>query len=119
MFLITALALFISIYAALTCLTWLRRLIGERAARRAGMGLNMARRALPPAIAGLILIMAAPLLARPEARGLGAILLAGGLAFGFHKGLSDLGQNNIRSLALRLTITLCLSLFALWQLGLL
>ncbi|MBF9058874.1 hypothetical protein HKCCSP123_06725, partial [Rhodobacterales bacterium HKCCSP123] len=46
-------AIVMGVYAALSGLTWVQRLIGERlAGRKRGMVLNLARRAGPPAAAG-------------------------------------------------------------------
>ena len=116
--LILPLATLLSFYAAITGLGWLRRLIGERmAARRKGMILNLVRRAVPPAVAGLILLSAGGVLGLFDYIPLAVLLIAGGFAFGFHKGLSDLHSPNWRELALRGAITLALTLFTLWQLG--
>ncbi|MFV1876324.1 hypothetical protein [Nioella sp.] len=115
---ILPLAVFLSFYAILTGLSWLRRLVGEKmAARRKGMSLNLARRAVPPAVAGLILLVAGGTLGLFDYVPLATLLIAGGFAFGFHKGLSDLHSPNWRELALRGAITLALTLFILWQLG--
>jgi len=116
--LILPIATLLSFYAILTGLSWFRRLIGERmAARRKGMALNLARRSLPPAMAGGILLVAGGVLGLFDFVPLAVLLIAGGLAFGFHKGLSDLGKPNWRELVLRGAITLALTLFLLWQLG--
>ncbi|TBX16602.1 hypothetical protein TK43_17050 [Roseovarius sp. JS7-11] len=118
--LLLPLATLLSFYAVITGLSWLRRLIGERmAARRKGMALNLARRAVPPAVAGLILLVAGGTLGLFDHVPLATLLIAGGLSFGFHKGLSDLHSPNWRELALRGAITLALTLFTLWQLGVL
>lgn len=112
------LATLLSFYAILTGLSWLRRLVGEKMApRRHGMILNLARRAVPPAVAGLILLVAGGTLGLFDYIPLAVLLIAGGLAYGFHKGLSDLNKPNWRELALRGAITLALTLFLLWQLG--
>ena len=87
------------------------------AARRKGMALNLSRRAVPPAVAGVILLVAGGTLGLFDYIPLAILLIAGGLAFGFHKGLSDLNTPNWRELALRGAITLALTLFLLWQLG--
>ena len=42
---LTALGVALCAFAALSGLTWMRRVIGERPARRRGMVLNLARRA--------------------------------------------------------------------------
>jgi hypothetical protein len=117
-FLLLPLATLLSFYAILTGLSWLRRLVGEKiAARRKGMILNLARRAVPPAVAGLILLVAGGTLGLFDYVPLAILLIAGGFAFGFHKGLSDLHSPDWRELALRGAITLALTLFTLWQLG--
>jgi hypothetical protein len=68
---LTALAVFLLAYAALAALTWVRRLTGERPARRRAMGLNLARRAGPPALAGIAILVVALLApAIPVAPGL-------------------------------------------------
>ncbi|MGI3185764.1 hypothetical protein [Nioella aestuarii] len=116
--LILPFATLVSFYAILTSLSWLRRFIGERmAARRKGMILNLTRRAVPPIIAGLILLIAGGALGLVDYIPLAILLIAGGVAFGVHKGLSDLHSQNWRELALRGAITLALTLFTLWQLG--
>lgn len=108
----------LTFYAILTGLSWLRRLVGERvSARRKGMALNLARRAVPPVIAGAILLVAGAILGLHDYISLAIILIAGGLAFGLHKGLADLNRPNWRELALRGALTLALSLFVLNQLG--
>jgi len=115
---ILPLASLLCFYAILTGLSWLRRLVGERtAARRNGMILNLARRAVPPAVAGLILLIGGSALGLRDYVPLSILLISGGLSFGFHKGLSDLHRPNWRELALRGAITLALTLFFLWQLG--
>jgi hypothetical protein len=48
---------------------------------------------------------------------LAAILIGGGLAFGLHRGLSDVRQGDRRSIGFRLVLTLGLSLAILWQTG--
>jgi len=112
------LATLLTFYAILTGLSWLRRLVGERvSARRKGMVLNLSRRAVPPAIAGVILLVAGGVLGLFGYISLAIILIAGGFAFGFHKGLADLNKPNWRELALRGALTLALSLFVLNQLG--
>ena len=115
---ILPLATLLCFYAILTGLSWLRRLVGEKmAARRNGMILNLARRAVPPAVAGLILLIAGGALGLRDYVPLSILLISGGLSFGFHKGLFDLHRPNWRELALRGAITLALTLFLLWQLG--
>ncbi|WP_420394862.1 hypothetical protein [Nioella sp.] len=118
--LLLPLATLLSFYAVITGLSWLRRLIGERmAARRKGMALNLARRAVPPAVAGLLLLVAGGFLGLFDHVPLATLLIAGGFSYGFHTGLSDLHRPNWRELALRGAITLALTLFTLWQLGVL
>jgi hypothetical protein len=112
------LAVCLSVYAALAGLTWLQRLIGERmAARKRGMALNLARRAGPPVAGGLVVLVAGTVLRLPGHLPLAAILIGGGLAFGLHRGLSDVRQGDKRSIGFRLAVTLGLSLAILWQAG--
>ena len=115
-FRITApIAIALTFYAAITGLNWLRRATGERAARRKGMILNLVRRAAPPVVSGLIVGLAGTYLRLPTSTGLAAVLVAGGLAYATHRGLTDLGRRTWRDHGLRLALTLALSLFALWQ----
>lgn len=112
------LAVFIGIYAALAGLTWAQRLIGERmGARKQGMALNLLRRAGPPVAGGLIVLAAGAALRLAGHVPLGGLLIAGGLAFGFHRGLADVRQGDRRSVGFRLVLTLGLSLAILWQAG--
>jgi len=112
------LAVFTGIYAALAGLTWAQRLIGEGlAGRKRGMVLNLARRAGPPVAGGLIVLGAGAALRLAGHIPLGGLLIAGGLAFGLHQGLSDVRQGDNRSTGFRLVLTLGLSLAILWQTG--
>jgi len=112
------LAVFACFYAIVTGLSWLRRHVGESLkGRKAAMGLNLARRAGPPVLAGLILLIAGGVIGVAGEGPLAALLIGGGLAFGFHRGLSELNRPNWRELVLRGAITLALGLFLLWQLG--
>ena len=113
------LAVFLCVYAGLAALSWLQRLIGDRLpARTRGMALNLARRAGPPVAGGLILLVAGTLIRLQGHIPLAAILIGGGLAFGLHRGLSDVRQGDKRSIGFRLAVTLGLSLAILWQTGL-
>ncbi|WP_071674905.1 hypothetical protein [Nioella nitratireducens] len=112
------LAIFCAVYAILTGLSWLRRFIGEKPARRGGMGLNLVRRAVPPVVAGGIVLVAGRVWGLADAAPLAGFLIAGGLGFGFHTGLADLNRPNWRELALRGALTLAFSLFLLNQIGL-
>lgn len=113
------LAVFLAIYAALSGLTWAQRLVGERVgARKTGMALNLARRAAPPVIGGIVLAVAGGMLRLSGHLPLAALLIAGGLAFGFHRGLADVRQADRRSIGFRLVVTLGLGLAGLWQTGL-
>ncbi len=114
------LAIICAIYAAQTGLSWLRRVQTEtRRARRKGMLLNLFRRAAPPTSAGLLLLIAGLFLYLADSTALGALLISGGLAYAFHRGLADLGPINWREHGLRLALTISLSLFAFWQLNIL
>lgn len=111
-------AVFACFYAILTGLSWLRRFIGEKLkGRRKGMALNLARRAGPPAFAGVLLLVAGGIIGVSGEGVLAALLIGGGFAYGFHVGLSELHRPNWRELALRIAITLALGLFLLEQLG--
>lgn len=113
-------AIVTGVYAALAGLTWAQRLVGEGLkGRKRGMALNLARRAGPPAVAGLILLAAGRLMPLPGHAPLAALLIAGALAYGFQRGLSEMGQGDRRSTGFRLAVTLGLSLAILWQTGLL
>jgi hypothetical protein len=112
------LAVFLLLYAAITGLSWLRRLVGETLkARRKGMVLNLVRRAGPPAAGGIILLLAGGVLGLSGQAAPAGVLIGGGLAYGFHRGLADLHRPNWRELALRAALTLAIGLFLLWQLG--
>ncbi len=117
LFLALPLAILCGVYAILTGLSWLRRFIGEKPARRGGMGLNLARRAVPPVAAGVIILVAGIALRLADAGVLAGLLITGGLAFGFHTGLADLNRPNWRELALRAALTLAFGLFLMWQVG--
>jgi hypothetical protein len=112
------LAVVLGIYAALAGLAWLQRLIGERmAARKRGMTMNLARRAGPPVIGGIVVLIAGMVMGLSGQVPLAALLIAGGLAFGFHRGLADVRQGDRRSIGFRLLVTAGLSLAILWQTG--
>ena len=115
------LAVFLCLYAALAGLSWLQRLIGERLpARKRGMALNLARRAGPPVAGGADRCSSrAPASACRATCRSAALLIGGGLAFGLHRGLSDVRQGDRRSIGFRLAVTLGLSLAILWQTGVL
>lgn len=112
------LAVVLAAYAALAGLAWLQRLIGERtAARMQGMALNLLRRAGPPVAGGLIVLIAGALLRLAGHVPLGGLLVAGGLAFGFHRGLVDVRQADRRFVILRALLATGLGLAILWQAG--
>jgi hypothetical protein len=113
-------AIVMGVYAALSGLTWVQRLVGERLkGRKRGMALNLARRAGPPAAAGVVLLIAGQITALPGHAPLAALIIAGALAYGFHRGLAEMRQADPRSIGFRLAVTLGLSLAILWQTGLL
>ncbi|NKX45887.1 hypothetical protein [Roseicyclus persicicus] len=112
-------AITLGVYAALAGLTWTQRLVGERrTGRKRGMVLNLARRAGPPMMGGAILLTAGAVMDLPGAAPLAAVVIAGGLAYGLHRGLAEVGQGDRRSLGFRLAVTLGLTLAILWQAGL-
>lgn len=111
------LAIICAIYAVLTGLSWLRRLIGERAAKRGGMVLNLLRRVIPPALAGVLLLIAGRFMTLPDHGAIAALLILGALAYGLHRGLLDLGRPNWREHGLRASLTAAFSLFVFWQVG--
>jgi hypothetical protein len=113
-----AIAVFLAAYAALAGLFWGRIVLAERPARRRGMALNLARRAGPPALAGLAVLVAGALLDAGGTLRPAAILAAGGLGYGLHRGLADIGRADWRSVGLRLAVSLGLALGALWLSGL-
>ena len=114
---IVAAAVFLGAYAALSALTWLRRVMGERSGRRNGMILNLARRAGPPVVAGGAVLVLGRMLG--AATGLpAALLVAGGLAWGLHRGLDDIGQNNWRGTAIRVALSVAAVTGYLWLAGL-
>jgi len=112
------LAVVLAVYAALAGMAWAQRLIGERMAPKTrGMALNLARRAAPPVIGGLVLLAAGAVFGLSGHVPLAALLIAGGLAFGFHRGLADVRQADRRIVGFRLLLTGGLSLAILWQTG--
>jgi hypothetical protein len=116
--LLQPLAVFLAAYGALSGFTWLRRVVAERPARRRGMGLNLARRAGPPVLAG-VAVLAFGALSGAAGTGLpAALLIAGGLAFGLHEGLAETGLGSWRSEGLRLLLSLAAMTGALWLAGL-
>jgi hypothetical protein len=113
-------ATMLGIYAALAGLTWTQRLIGEGLkGRKRGMALNLARRAGPPTAAGVVLLIAGRITTLPGHGALAALIIAGALAYGFHRGLAEMGQGDRRSLGFRVAVTLGLGLAILWQTGIL
>lgn len=113
-------AIVLGVYAALSGLTWVQRLVGERlTGRKRGMALNLARRSGPPAAAGLVLLVAGRIAPLPGHGALAALIIAGALTYGFHRGLAEMRQADRRSIGFRLAVTLGLSLAILWQTGLL
>ncbi|RFU14288.1 hypothetical protein DZD18_02575 [Rhodobacteraceae bacterium W635] len=118
--LVLPLAVFAGIYAVVTGLSWLRRYVGESlAGRKTAMRLNLARRAGPPILAALILLVAGGVIGVAGEGELAALLAGGGLSFGFHRGLAELNRPDWRELALRGALTLAFGLFLLWQIGVL
>jgi hypothetical protein len=114
---LTAAVVFLGAYAALSALTWLRRLMGERPARRSGMLLNLARRAGPPVLAGAAVLVVGRVLG--AATGLpAALLVAGGLAFGLHRGLAEIRQGDWRGIAIRVALSVAAVTGYLWLAGL-
>lgn len=112
------LAVMLAVYAALAGLAWLQRLIGERmGARKRGMALNLLRRAGPPVAGGLIVLAAGAALRLAGHLPLGGLLVAGGLAFGFHRGLVDVRQADARFVGIRVLLAVGLGLAVLWQAG--
>lgn len=112
------LAVFLGAYAALAGFTWLRRLVAERPARRRGMALNLARRSGPPVLAGIAVLAFGALSGAAGTILPAALLIAGGLGFGLHKGLAEAGLGTWRSEGLRLLLALAAMTGALWLSGL-
>lgn len=115
--LIAVLAVFCLLYAALTGWRFGLRVRSERAARRKGLLLNLARRALPPVVAGVLILGAGSVLARPGIGALAALIIGGGLAFGLHRGLAEMQQDTGMLILLRLGASLGLTLGWLWLNG--
>ena len=112
------LAVFLAVYAALAGLAWAQRLIGERLpARKVGMALNLARRAAPPVIGGGIVMIIGVVMPLSGHMPAATLLVAGGLAFGFHRGLGDVRQGDKRSIGFRVVVSIGLGLAILWQTG--
>jgi hypothetical protein len=115
--LIAVLAVFTLLYAALTGWRFGLRVRSERAARRKGLLLNLARRALPPVVAGVLILGAGSVLALPGIGALAALIIGGGLAFGLHRGLAEMQQDTGMLILLRLGASLGLTLGWLWLNG--
>ena len=115
--LIAVLAVFCLLYAALTGWRFGLRVRSERAARRKGLLLNLARRALPPVVAGMLILGAGSVLALPGIGALAALIIGGGLAFGLHRGLAEMQQDTGMLILLRLGASLGLTLGWLWLNG--
>lgn len=115
--LIAVLAVFCLLYAALTGWRFGLRVRSERAARRKGLLLNLARRALPPVVAGVLILGAGSVLALPGIGALAALIIGGGLAFGLHRGLAEMQQDTRMLILLRLGASLGLTLGWLWLNG--
>lgn len=115
--LIAVLAVFCLLYAALTGWRFGLRVRSERAARRKGLLLNLARRALPPVVAGVLILGAGSVLALPGIGALAALIIGGGLAFGLHRGLAEMQQDTGMLILLRLGASLGLTLGWLWLNG--
>ncbi|MCR9067527.1 MAG: hypothetical protein NXH79_01675 [Rhodobacteraceae bacterium] len=115
--LIAVLAVFCLLYAALTGWRFGLRVRSERAARRKGLLLNLARRALPPVVAGVLILGAGSVLALPGIGALAALIIGGGLAFGLHRGLAEMQQDTRILILLRLGASLGLTLGWLWLNG--
>lgn len=115
--LIAVLAVFCLLYAALTGWRFGLRVRSERAARRKGLLLNLARRALPPVVAGVLILGAGSVLALPGIGALAALTIGGGLTFGLHRGLAEMQQDTGMLILLRLGAGLGLTLGWLWLNG--
>ena len=115
--LIAVLAVFCLLYAALTGWRFGLRVRSERAARRNGLLLNLARRALPPVVAGVLILGAGSVLALPGVGALAALIIGGGLAYGLHRGLAEMQQDTRMLILLRLGAGLGLTLGWLWLNG--
>jgi uncharacterized protein YfiM (DUF2279 family) len=110
-------AVFLAVHAVLAGFFWLRIVMAERPGRRRGMTLNLARRAGPPVIAGIAVYVLGSAL-NAETGLPAAILAAGGLSYGLHRGLTETRQADWRSVGLRIAVSLGLALGALWLWGL-
>jgi hypothetical protein len=115
---LTALGVALCTFAALSGLTWMQRVIGERPGRRRGMVLNLARRAGPPVLAGIAVAGFGVLTARGIPAAPALLLIGGGLAFGLHHGLADVGQADRRSVVPRVAIAVAAGTGYLWLAGL-
>ncbi|MBY6199912.1 hypothetical protein KUV65_00925 [Maritalea mobilis] len=114
-----ALALILGTYAVLAALAWLRRVTAEKVeGRRNGIILNLLRRAAPPVIGGIVVLILGSVMGVIGATGMGFLLITGGLAFGLHRGLDDLRANDKRVLLFRAAMTAAISMTLIWQAGL-
>jgi hypothetical protein len=107
-------ALFLMLYAALTGWRFGLRLRSERAKRRAGLLLNLARRAGPPVVGGALAWAVGLAIARPEVAGVAGLLVFGGAAFGLTRGLQEMRQDTRMLLGLRVGASLGLTLAVIW-----
>jgi hypothetical protein len=115
---VPALAMFAMLYAALTGWRFAMRVRSERAKRRKGVLLNVLRRAAPPVVAGLLVLVVGGVLGVPGIGWFASLLIAGGLGYGLHLGLAEMRQDSSMLMGLRLAASLGLTLAVVWQAGL-
>jgi len=112
--LLPPLAVFFLLYAALTGWRWGLRLRSERPARRKGLALNVIRRAGPPALGGVLLLVLGSAMGLAHTGWMAALMIGGALAFGLHRGLAEMRQDTGMLIGLRLGASLGLTLAWLW-----
>ena len=105
-----------AIFSFLTGTHWIRHLRAERPARRRAMALNLARRAGPPALGGLVVMAAGEIIGLSGHIALGGLIAVMGLTWGLLKGLEDVRRQDRRFMMLRLAVTIALTAFLAWQL---
>ena len=87
-------------------------------ARRKGVLINLARRAGPPVVAGLAMVIFRDTLGLPrQGVAVGVALATGGVAYGLHRAVAELGPVSKATLGVRFAVTAGLSLAILWQAG--
>lgn len=110
-------AVFALLYATLTGWRFALRMRTERPARRKGVALNLTRRAAPPVVTGLMVLLVGAALDLIGRNWPAALLIGAGLAYGLHRGLQEMRQDTSLLIGLRLGASVGLTLAYLWVSG--